>query len=72
MLFSSTIINYGEAIGVVVFTGMHTAIGRVQKEVQEAKEEEEDTPLKKRLDAFGDLLAKLISVICFLVWAMNY
>ena len=30
MLFSSTIINYGSAIGIVVYTGMRTAIGRVQ------------------------------------------
>ena len=29
MLFSSTVINYGMATGVVVFTGMKTAIGRV-------------------------------------------
>lgn len=29
MLFSSTIINYGTAVGVVVYTGMKTAIGRV-------------------------------------------
>jgi magnesium-transporting ATPase (P-type) len=29
MLFSSTIVNYGSATGVVVFTGMKTAIGRV-------------------------------------------
>lgn len=29
MLFSSTIINYGSATGIVVFTGMKTAIGRV-------------------------------------------
>jgi len=29
MLFSSTVVTYGAAIGVVVFTGMKTAIGRV-------------------------------------------
>lgn len=29
MLFSSTVVTYGNAIGVVVFTGMKTAIGRV-------------------------------------------
>jgi magnesium-transporting ATPase (P-type) len=29
MLFSSTVINYGSSIGVVVYTGMGTAIGRV-------------------------------------------
>ena len=29
MIFSSTIINYGSACGVVVYTGMNTAIGRV-------------------------------------------
>jgi len=33
---------------------MKTAIGTIHKEVQEAKEEEEDTPLKKKLDQFGD------------------
>lgn len=46
MLFSTTTISYGYATGVVVFTGMKTAIGRVQKQVEEAAEEEEDTPLK--------------------------
>ena len=72
MIFSSTIVNYGSAIGVVVFTGMKTAIGRVQKQVSEAAEEEEDTPLKKKLDDFGEKLSYLISVVCLLVWVMNY
>ena len=72
MLFSSTVINYGSAIGIVVYTGMNTAIGRVQDEVKKASEEEEDTPLKKKLNDFGELLTKIIGVICFLVWAMNY
>ena len=72
MLFSSTVINYGSAIGIVVYTGMQTAIGRVQEEVKAASEEEEDTPLKKKLDSFGELLSKIIGIICFLVWAMNY
>jgi magnesium-transporting ATPase (P-type) len=29
MLFSSTVVNYGQAVGIVVYTGMQTAIGRV-------------------------------------------
>lgn len=72
MLFSSTVINYGSAIGIVVYTGMQTAIGRVQEEVKAASEEEEETPLKKKLNNFGELLSKIIGIICFLVWAMNY
>jgi Ca2+-transporting ATPase len=72
MLFSSTVINYGSAIGVVVYTGMNTAIGRVQDEVKKAAAEEEDTPLKKKLNDFGELLTKIIGVICLLVWLMNY
>ena len=72
MIFSSTIVSYGSATGVVVFTGMKTAIGRVQKEVQEAAEEEEDSPLKQKIDDFGEKLSYLISAICLLVWVMNY
>ena len=72
MIFSSTIVNYGSAEGIVVFTGMKTAIGRVQKEVQEAAEEEEDTPLKQKLDDFGEKLSYLIGAVCFIVWIMNY
>ena len=72
MLFSSTIVNYGSATGVVVFTGMKTAIGRVQKQVSEAAQEQEDTPLKKKLDDFGEKLTYLIGFVCLLVWLMNY
>lgn len=72
MLFSSTVVTYGNAVGVVVFTGMKTAIGRVQEDVRDAGENEEVTPLKKKLDDFGDKLAKLIGIVCLLVWLMNY
>jgi len=72
ILFSSTTITSGNCIGVVGYTGMKTAIGCVHKEVCAAKADEEDTPLKQKIDQFGDLLAKVIFVICFLVWAMNY
>lgn len=72
MIFSSTIVCYGSATGVVVFTGMSTAIGRVQQDVAEAAEEEEDTPLKKKLDDFGEKLSYLISAVCLIVWVMNY
>jgi len=71
-MFSSTVINYGNATGIVVYTGMDTAIGRVQQQVQEAAEEEEDTPLKKKLDEFAEKLSILIGVVCLLVWVMNY
>ena len=46
IIYQSTFVSYGMAEGVVIKTGMETAIGKIQKEVQEAKEEEEDTPLK--------------------------
>lgn len=39
ILFSSTICTYGCARGVVIHTGMDTAIGTIQKEVEAAAED---------------------------------
>ena len=51
--------------------GMRTEIGKIQANVQEAKEDEEKTPLGQKIDAFGELLARVIAGICVLVWVMN-
>jgi len=72
MLFASTTVSNGACLGVVVATGMSTEIGIIQSAVTEAAEDEEQTPLQKKLDEFGELLAKVIFIICALVWLINY
>ena len=64
----STVVN-GSALAVVVRTGQRTAIGQIHDSISTATTER--TPLKRKLDEFGDSLAKVISVICVLVWLIN-
>lgn len=72
MVFAGTTVTNGQAVGVVTATGMATQIGKIQASITAAAGEEEDTPLKKKLDEFGDLLTKCITLICVLVWLTNY
>jgi len=72
MLFATTVVVNGIGRGMVVQTGMKTEIGKIQKAVQDASAEEESTPLKKKLDEFGDMLSYVIGIICLLVWVINY
>ena len=51
---------------------MNTAIGNVHSEVLAAGKDEIKTPLEEKVDAFGELLAQVIAVVCALVWVMNY
>jgi len=72
MMFATTTVVGGLALGVVTDIGMETEIGKIQLAVQDAAEDEEDTPLKKKIDEFGDMLSQVIGIICILVWAINY
>ncbi|KAF9405550.1 hypothetical protein BGZ94_003483, partial [Podila epigama] len=69
MLFSGTTVVLGKAKAVVVQTGSDTAIGDIHKSI--TSQISEKTPLKRKLNDFGDDLAKVISVICILVWLVN-
>ncbi|KAJ7582819.1 Ca-transporting ATPase [Mycena floridula] len=70
MLFSGTTVVNGSATAVVIFTGQRTAIGDIHQSI--TSQISEKTPLKRKLDDFGDMLAKVITVICILVWLVNF
>ncbi|OAX36610.1 calcium ATPase [Rhizopogon vinicolor AM-OR11-026] len=70
MLFSGTTVVNGSARAIVTFTGQKTAIGHIHHSI--SQQISEKTPLKRKLDDFGDMLAKVITVICILVWLVNF
>ncbi|KAH7358761.1 calcium-transporting ATPase sarcoplasmic/endoplasmic reticulum type [Plectosphaerella cucumerina] len=69
ILFSGTTVVVGRATAVVVLTGSNTAIGDIHESI--TAQISEPTPLKQKLNDFGDSLAKVITVICILVWLIN-
>lgn len=69
MLFSGTTVVTGTASALVVLTGALTAIGDIHESI--TSQISEPTPLKEKLNEFGDQLAKVITVICVLVWLIN-
>lgn len=69
ILFSGTSVVNGHATAVVVLTGASTAIGGIHESI--TSQISEPTPLKQKLNDFGDMLAKVITVICVLVWLIN-
>ena len=71
MIFAGTGIASGMGMAVINSIGMETEIGCIQEQIEAAADEEDDSPLKKKLDEFGDALAKAILGICILVWLIN-
>lgn len=62
MLYTSSLITYGRAIGVVVETGMNTEMGHIAKML--THEDEFDTPIKRKLSAVGKVLTVVGFIVC--------
>jgi len=69
IVFSGTNVSGGKAKGVVVATGTKTSIGAINAEI--SGEKDKKTPLKLKIEEFGDWLCKAITYICIAVWLIN-
>ncbi|TXK49648.1 cation-transporting P-type ATPase [Pontibacter qinzhouensis] len=68
MGFSSTVVTYGHGKGVVVDTGDHTEVGKIQQSIASAQDL--DTPLTLKIKEFSNLLLWVIlglSAIVFVI-----
>ncbi|MGZ5585619.1 MAG: HAD-IC family P-type ATPase [Methylobacter sp.] len=69
MVYMGTMVTGGDGRAVVVATGRHTEIGKIQELVGGAKAPE--TPMQKQIDDMGMQLVLLSSGICVLVFAIG-
>lgn len=59
VILQGTNVAAGKARGIVVGTGLNTQIGKIRDQISET--EEEKSPLKQKIDEFGQQLSK----VCF-------
>ena len=69
MLFMGTTITYGRGTAVVTSTGMNTELGKIAEMIQGV--EEDQTPLQKRMDKMGKILALVSLGIVGLVFLLG-
>ncbi len=68
MVFSSCLVEYGKGRAVVTSTGMSTELGRIASLISN---EEESTPLQRKLAVLGRQLAYVVLGACGLVFAIG-
>ena len=68
MLYSGTTLVYGRCEAIVVSTGMSTEFGRIAKTLRAPDDE---TPLQKKLDAFGKFLGYVFVAICGVIFLIG-
>ncbi|MCD6470334.1 cation-translocating P-type ATPase [Candidatus Bathyarchaeota archaeon] len=69
MVFMATHVIYGRGRAVVTSTGMKTEFGKIAELVQEM--EEEETPLKRKLERFAKKLGVIVVVVCIIVFILE-
>ena len=69
MLFSSSLITYGRAKGIVVETGMNTEVGKIAGMINNT--EKQETPLQTKLNGLGKTLGIACLVICAVIFVIG-
>ena len=69
MAYTSAIVTYGRATGVVVATGMDTEVGNIAGMLD--NQDDTDTPLKRKLNAVGKTLTIVGLIVCALIFAIG-
>ncbi len=69
MAFKGTAVTYGRGAGIVVTTGMATALGRIADLLQ--AHDAGPTPLQRRLSTLGKGLAAAALVVCVIVFVVG-
>lgn len=69
LAYSSTLATYGRGEGVVIGTGMNTEIGKIAKAL--TSEDDNETPLQKKLDSLGKTLGYIAMIVCFVIFILG-
>lgn len=70
MAYTSSVVTYGNGIGVVTATGMDTEVGNIAGMLE--REDDFDTPLKRKLNSVGKILSVVGIIVCVLMFAIGY
>lgn len=69
MAYSSSVVTYGRAKGIVVGIGMNTEVGRIADMLQ--SEDDRQTPLQQKLEKVGKTLAIAALCICVVIFLVG-
>ena len=69
MVYSSTIVSYGTAIGIVVGTAINTEVGTIATMLEDT--DSLDTPLKRKLNKVGEVLSIVGIVVAILIFIIG-
>lgn len=69
MAYAASLVTYGHGLGVVTAIGMDTEVGHIANML--SKQNELQTPLKKKLEHIGKVLSLIGIIICILIFGIG-
>ena len=70
MAYSSSVVMYGNAVGIVVGTGMNTEVGKIADMLK--KQDDFQTPIKRKLNSVGKILTVIGLIVCVAIMIIGF